>query len=413
MQKNTGRGYETGLMVLLSLAFGFVFFDRNAMNYLAPFVAPDLKLSKTQIGLLSSGFSLAWASAGFYLSTLSDRFHRRKSFLLVTFVVFSICSVLSGFAASFAMLLAARIVMGMSEGPILPISQSLVILESSEERRGLNMGFTQNFGSNLIGSTLAPLVLVWLADRFGWRTAFYIAGVPGLILAILIWKYVREPRAPAPDATARSGAAPLRILDMIRARNIWLCVLISIFMVPWMILGWVFLPFYYTEFRHVTHFEMSVLMSVLGISAAFFSFIVPGLSDRIGRKPVVVAFSLIGVLVPLAALFYTGSLWVLGALIFVGWSASGVFPLFMATIPSETLPPRYLASSIGIVMGLGEAIGGVLMPYWAGVAADSYGLRAPLMIEAALGLVGAGLALFLVETAPACVKARALAPGTP
>ena len=188
-----GRGYEAGLMVLLSLAFGFVFFDRNSLNYLAPFVAPDLHLNNTQIGLLSAGFSFAWAVAGYLGGALSDASGRRKSFLLVAFVIFSMCSFLSGLATSFAMLLASRILMGLSEGPIMPVTQSLVALESSEKRRGLNMGFVQNFGSNLIGSTVAPLVLVRLADLYGWRASFYIAGIPGLILATLIWLYVREP----------------------------------------------------------------------------------------------------------------------------------------------------------------------------------------------------------------------------
>ena len=79
----------------------------------------------------------------------------------------------------------------------------------------------------------------------------------------------------------------------------------------------------------------------------------PGLSDRIGRKPVVVAFSAVGALVPLAVLHYDGSLAILGLLVFVGWSASGVFPLFMATIPAETISIRSATlagrrSSLGI-----------------------------------------------------------------
>ena len=68
---------------------------------------------------------------------------------------------------------------------------------------------------------------------------------------------------------------------------------------------------------------MSVLMSVLGLSAAFFSFVVPALSDRFGRRPVIVIFNFIGLLVPLAALYFPGSLFMLGTLIFIGWSASG------------------------------------------------------------------------------------------
>jgi MFS family permease len=402
------RGYEVGLMILFSLAFGFVFFDRNALNFLAPFVAPDLHLSNTQIGMISAGFSCAWAIAGYRGGRLSDATGRRKSFLLGAFLIFSCCSCLSGLATSYAALLGSRILMGLSEGPIMPVMQSLVVAESSESRRGLNMGFVQNFGSNLIGSTVAPLVLVALAALYGWRVAFYVAGLPGLIFAVIIWRYVREPPAaadvnPAAQVGPAQGAeAPrIRLLTLVRERNMWLCILISIFMVPWMILAWVFLPLFYVNIRHVALSDMSLLMGVLGISAALFGFIVPGISDKIGRKPVMIIFSLMGVLTPAAVLYYAGPLTVLAGLIFVGWSASGVFPLFMGTIPSETIPARYIATSLGLVMGLGELIGGVFTPVGAGWAADHYGLQAPIYIEAACALIAAVLALFLKETAPA------------
>jgi MFS family permease len=397
------RGYEVRLMILLSLAFGFVFFDRNALNFLAPFVAPDLHLSNTQVGMVSAGFSFAWAVAGYLGGALSDATGRRKPFLLGAFVIFSLCSCLSGMATSFAVLLASRILMGLSEGPIMPVMQSLVVAESSESRRGLNMGFVQNFGSNLIGSTVAPVALVTLAALYGWRVAFYIAALPGLILAVFIWRYVREPPPPAQiSSVAQPAQAPrMRLLAVIAQRNMWLCILISIFMVPWMILAWVFLPLFYVNIRHVALSDMSLLMSVLGVSAALFGFIVPGISDKIGRKPVMIAFCFVGLLTPLAVLYYSGPLTVLAVLIFIGWSASGVFPLFMGTIPSETIPARYIATSLGLVMGLGELIGGVLTPVGAGWAADRYGLRAPIYIEAACALIATVLALFLQETAPA------------
>jgi predicted MFS family arabinose efflux permease len=201
----------------------------------------------------------------------------------------------------------------------------------------------------------------------------------------------------------------MRYGEMLRYRNIWLCILMAIVMVAWMVLGWAFLPLFYLHIRQLSAGQMSVLMSVLGLSAAFFSFIVPRLSDRFGRRPVIIAFNLIGLLVPLAALYFVGSLYVLGALIFIGWSASGTFPLFMGTIPSETIPARYVATSLGLVMGLGEILGGVSGPWGAGWAADQFGLRAPIMIEAGCAIAGTVLALFLKETAPARLGRGAIA----
>ncbi len=397
--------YETRLIWVLTITFGFVFFDRNAANFLMPFIANDLHLNNSQIGLVASALSFTWAVGAFVGGAYSDRTGNRKSFLLITVVAFSLCSFASGLAASFLALFLTRLLMGLAEGPILPIAQSLVAIESTAAKRGNNMGVMQNFGSNLLGSFAAPLVLVAIASTYNWRWAFYLAGVPGLIMALLIAKYVRQPAAAiTPAKTGAQTAAPLEpsmgYREMLQHRNMWLCMLIAIFMVAWMVLGWAFLPLFYTKVRQIGNGQMSVLMSVLGLSAAFFSFVVPALSDRFGRRPIIVIFNFIGLLVPLATLYFEGSLFALGALIFIGWSASGTFPLFMGTVPSETIPARYVATSLGIVVGLGEILGGVSAPAIAGRAADHYGLQAPLVIMTVCAIVGTVLALFLLETAP-------------
>ena len=79
---------------------------------------------------------------------------------------------------------------------------------------------------------------------------------------------------------------------------------------------------------------------------------------------------------------------------------NGIFPLFMATVPSESVDPRYVATALGLSMGLGEALGGVLAPSLAGVAADAVGLQAPIWIMAGLSLASFVIAMFLKETAP-------------
>jgi len=409
--------YETRLIWVLTITFGFVFFDRNAANFLMPFIANDLHFTNSQVGLVASALSFTWAVAAFAGGAYSDRTGNRKTFLLVTVVAFSLCSFASGLAASFMTLFATRLLMGLAEGPILPIAQSLVAIESTAAKRGNNMGVMQNFGSNLLGSFAAPLVLVAIASTYNWRWAFYLAGVPGLIMALLIAKYVRQPAAtstpsrPAATLTPAPLAEPsMGYREMLQHRNMWLCMLIAIFMVAWMVLGWAFLPLFYTRFRQIGNGQMSILMSVLGLSAAFFSFVVPALSDRYGRRPIIVIFNFIGLLVPLAALYFQGSLIMLGTLIFIGWSASGTFPLFMGTVPSETIPARYVATSLGIVVGLGEVLGGVSAPAIAGRAADHYGLQAPLVIMMVCAVVGTLLALFLRETAPIRRPVPAAAP---
>jgi len=398
--------YEQRLIWVLGITFGFLFFDRNAANYVMPNIVADLGFSYSQVGLLSSALSFSWAVSAYFGGVLSDRTGVRKGILLVSVVAFSLCSFLSGLAGSFATLLAARLLMGLAEGPFLPVCQSLVTAESDPARRGNNMGVMQNFGSNFLGSFIAPLVLVPIAAHLSWRWAFFVAGVPGLVMAFLIARYVREPQRTT-AAPVAAGADEMGHLAMLRYRNILLCVLMSIVMVAWMVLGWAFLPLFYDKVRHFGPVALSVLMSLLGLSAAFFSFVVPRLSDRYGRRPVVVGFNLVGLLVPLAALYIDSSAVLLGLFIFIGWSASGTFPLFMGTIPSETIPSRYVATALGLTVGIGEIFGGVGAPYAAGRAADHYGLSAVFVIQAGCALVGALLALALRETAPSRMTAVA------
>jgi len=406
MTQKNGLSYETRMIVVLGFMFGIVFFDRNAMAFLGPFVARDLHLNSTQVGMLGSALSFTWALSGLLVSALSDATGKRKAILVVAIVIFSLSSLLSGLAATFSVLLLSRLLMGLSEGGILPICQSLLVAESSEKRRGLNMGVMQNVGSNFFGSFLAPIVLVAIAQAFSWRAGFYVAAAPGLLCALLVMFLIREPRA-APVSTTPGQRGSW--LELLRYRNIWVCIAVSIVMVAWMVLGWVFLPFAYPALRGLDDTVTSYLMSLLGISAVVFAFIVPGLSDRIGRKPVVIAFNAIGIIVPLAALYFGGSPWLLGALVFIGWSASGTFPIFMATIPSETIPPRLLATAIGVVIGVGEILGGVSAPTLAGRAADLHGMQWPMYIMAGCAVAGTFFSLFLRETAPVKQAAADLA----
>jgi ACS family hexuronate transporter-like MFS transporter len=149
---------------------------------------------------------------------------------------------------------------------------------------------------------------------------------------------------------------------------------------------------------------MGWLMGTLGLSATLGSFIVSGISDRIGRRPVIAFTCFLGVILPLGALYYQGSIWILAAIFFFGWALTGAFPLFMGTIPSETVSARHMTTAMAMIMGTGEVVGGVISPAAAGWAADLVGLGAPLWIMMGLCLAAGALALALIETAPACRK---------
>jgi ACS family hexuronate transporter-like MFS transporter len=146
--------YQAFLVGILSLNFGILFFDRNALNFLMPFVQPDLHLNDTQVGMLSSSLSLTWAIAGFLVGRISDKLGSRKPVIVVATIAFCLCSFVSGVATSFLMLLGARLLMGAAEGGVMPVSHSIIAAEVDEDKRGLAMGVGQNLGSNVLGLSL-------------------------------------------------------------------------------------------------------------------------------------------------------------------------------------------------------------------------------------------------------------------
>lgn len=397
--------YENRLLLLLGFTFGIVFFERNAVGNLAAFIIPDLGLNQAQLGMLGSGLSLAWAISAYAVGAWSDRSGMRKPFLIVSIIVFSLCSVLSGLAGSFMMLLLSRVLMGAAEGPFLPICFSIMNVESSPQRRGVNAGLMQNFFASLLGTTVAPLVLPWLATEYGWRMAFFLSAIPGLICAALVWKIVREPAAPVPAAAESQQEKP-GLFAMLKQRNILVCCGISIFMISWYLVGIIFLPVYFTVMRGMTPEVAGQVVAPMGIATMICGFIVPAISDRIGRKPAMIIFTFIGLVTPIAALHFMGPLWLLSIMLLIGWTASGSFAVFMGVIPSETVPKALAASSMGLVVGAGEIVGGVLSPTISGWLADQTSLVAHMVVMMVCALVGGILSLFLVETAPA-VRAAA------
>jgi len=398
-------GYELTVVLLLGLAFGFAYFDRMAMTFLSPYVVKDLGLSNTQVGALGSGLSVTWALGAYLIGRWSDSVGRRKPFLLGAMVIFSFCSVLSGLAPGFWTLFASRMVMGAVEGPFLPICLAIIAAASLQTRRGLNVGIVQNGFGSLIGTAIAPIVLVWLADHYGWRSAFYLAGLPGLLLALLVWRFIREPEMP--PRAADDAPPPLLPLAMLANRNIAVCSMISCLMVGSLVIGSIFLPLFFTGPRGWEPKTMGWVMAVLGLTPGLGGVLVSWISDKVGRRPPMIAGCFLAAICPFAALWFGGSIPALAAIMFASWLGIGVFPLFMGLVPGETLGHAKAATAMGLVVAVGELSGGFLGPLAGGALADRFSLEAPLLIQGVFALLAGVVAFALVETNPRVLARRA------
>lgn len=387
--------YENGIVALMSLVFGALFFDRLALNYLVPYVAKDLSLNNTQIGLLAAGLSLAWAFSSYFTTAWSEAKNRNKMTFVLAIILFSICSVGSGLAMGFAALLGARIIMGLAEGPIIPLSQLFVERESSPHRLGINVGLLQAIGSALFGSILAPVILIQIAENMGWRTAFYIAGIPGLILALIAFFYIKASTA---ESRRDEKKEKVNFRVLLKYHNIKWGLVVACCIMGWWFATLPFITKYFTDVQGMGAEQMQMTMGLLGVSMLIFSMFIPGISDKVGRKNALLLGISLGIFYPFAVYFLNGSSLHLPAM-FLSYGMVGTLPLIAAIIPSESVPNHLKGVAIGFVTAVGEIIGGVLVPAIAGGLSDAVDESAFLWVSAVLAVL-ALLATLKLEKNP-------------
>jgi MFS family permease len=395
------------LLFVLTLGNGIVGFDRQTVAYLAPFIVADLGLSNEQVGWTASALSIAIALSSFFGSQLADRSGKRKLVLVICTLLFSLLSGAAGLAATFAILLASRFALGAVEGPIVPISQTFILQASSPKWRGFNMGFMQMVGAFGIAGFIGPVVATQLGASHGWRIAMFLSIIPGLIVAALMLWLVRPDIASAPAQRAEPRRSLLAdFAELLKLRNIRVALAIAGLITAWLVLQSTFLTLFLTQVKGLAPTTAGWVIGLGGWAGLVGGISLPALSDRVGRKPVLLYGSLAAMLGPIAMLLLPGDPVLLAMAMFVGWLPLGIAPLYCAAVPTECARPALATTAVGLAMGWAELFGGVILPPIAGRASDAFGLEAVFVICIGLALVSAFAALFLRETAPAKVSAK-------
>lgn len=185
------KGYTRYVLGVLTTVYVFNFVDRQILAILAQSIKTDLNLSDTQIGLLSGvAFGIFYATLGIPIARLADK-KSRVTIISVCLAIWSAMTALSGQATSFVQLLIARIGVGVGEAGGSPPSHSLIADYFPTDARASALGV---YALGIpIGILFGNLAGGWIDQFFGWRNAFLVVGIPGIILAIVLKITVKEP----------------------------------------------------------------------------------------------------------------------------------------------------------------------------------------------------------------------------
>ncbi len=390
--------YELKAVLILSCAFGLVGLDRFILPPLAPAMMKDLGFNYQDIGSLVGVLGVCWGISAIFVGSLSDRVGRRNM-LVPAVVVFSLLSVLSGMATGLVSLMVIRGIMGVAEGAVAPTGVAVAVEASHPKRRGMNNGIFQCTIS-LFGNGFGPIIATQLLLFTTWRSVFWIVGLPGLIVAIIMWFIIREPSY---LAAGKGESAPKRgqLREIFKHRNVplamvtLLCAMTGIFVLSAMV------PNYLTDYLKLNQQQMGFVTSAIGFGGALGQLGLLTLSDFIGRR-VATVLSFVIAAVFLVLFIQTGAnIPVLFGLLFVAAMFNfGALAILAGPIPAEAAPVGLIASAAGLVIGAGEIFGGGVAPYIAGGIAQHSGIQYTLYFALGGQVLGLLLAVFLRETAP-------------
>ena len=211
------RGYARYVLLLMVGINLLNYLDRYVAAAVAPQVQDELHLTNSEVGLFGTAFLLVYAIAAIPFGYWGDR-GVRKTVIGVGVTIWSIATVLTGFARNYAQLFLSRAVVGIGEASYYPAGTSLMSDWFPKEQRARVMSLWG--AGSTIGIALGYAGGGYIADALGWRAAFFIAGIPGLLLAFLAFQ-MREPLRGAVEkagpAVARTAEASFRkFLDLLK-----------------------------------------------------------------------------------------------------------------------------------------------------------------------------------------------------
>jgi predicted MFS family arabinose efflux permease len=206
------------MLWLLLIVYIFNFLDRQIVNILAEPIKADLSLSDTQLGLLAGpAFAVFYAVLGIPIARYADRPNSNRVRLIsLSLAIWSGMTAVCGLALNFWQLALARIGVGVGEAGCTPAAHSLISDSVRPEKRSSAIAF---YGMGVpIGSLLGLIIGGVVNDLYGWRVALMMVGLPGLLLAVALLVFMKEPRLrrTTEEVATQSAKIPLSVREAAR-----------------------------------------------------------------------------------------------------------------------------------------------------------------------------------------------------
>jgi ACS family hexuronate transporter-like MFS transporter len=399
--------YRWTICALLFFATTLNYLDRTVIGLLKDNLSELFHWSESDYSNLVIFFQVAYAIGLFGIGAFIDKVGTKIGYAVSVFV-WSIATVIHGFATGTTGFIAARTFLGLSESGNFPAANKTVSEWFPRKERALATGL-YNSGSN-IGAIVAPILVPWLVINWGWQYAFYITGALGiiwLVLWLLIYENPREKKRLSVaelnyinsdneiGLTMNQNTEKIKWRKLFGYRQTWAFIVGKFFTDPvwWFFLFW--LPSFLKSEYGLTGMQISFPLIVVYTVSSFGSIVGGWLPKKLidkgmdagkARKHSMLVYAIL----PLAVLWVQDAgninMWFAIAIISIACAAHCAWSANIFASVSDMFPKPAVASVTGIG-GMAGSIGGILIAKFAGILFDHYKL---------LGKIGDGYAIMFI-----------------
>jgi MFS family permease len=389
------------MLALLSLSYFLAYFDRLLMAVVGESVKHEFLLSDKQLSLLTgASFVILYGAFGILGGWLADHMSRKK-IVAWSLAVWSCMTMFCGYSQSFLQLAIARAGVGIGESALVPVANSAVSDLYPVTRRPMAIAIF--YAGGLIGILACFLLGTWIATHYGWRASFFVAGPPGLILALLVAIFAREP-AREPFAVPAHGVTGQESSFLLVWHNrplVWLlagsavATFVNVGVVQW-------LPNFFIRSHHLSLQQVGLYFGpVLSLGMTAGMLFGGWLGNRLAARSVTgliwfSAFTMLAMIPVYLLIFWLPSLTAALLATFIGTALSVVYSPSYSGAWQTMCDPRARGTAGGVSSFASAILGGALCGFFIGSLSDYWeptlgkeSLRYALMVGMSFSVIAA------------------------